>query len=143
MFMDDYLDFVVPSVLVLTRLPVDLVDRSRLTFDKILGHQNKFLVMLVFSATIASYLGNHDSCVAIQEFILMLPFFASNVLMPHSVMQKWLVFWTHADPTNWAADAVHEAGADVLLIVPSIALVTEALVILWICTTISREVTVR
>jgi ABC-2 type transport system permease protein len=141
--MDNYLNFVVPSGLDLTMLLVDLVNRARLTFDKILEYLNKFLVMLAFSATNTPCLENHDSYVAIQKFTLTLLFFASNVLMPHSMLQEWFVFCTHANPMSWAVNAVHEEGADVLLIVPSIALMTGAWVILWICTMISRKVTVR
>ena len=44
-FTDNYLDFITPSILVLTMLSAGLAGGSSLMFDKILGYLNKFLAM--------------------------------------------------------------------------------------------------
>lgn len=44
-FSDNYLDFITPSILVLTMLSAGLSGGSSLMFDKLLGYLNKFLVM--------------------------------------------------------------------------------------------------
>jgi ABC-2 type transport system permease protein len=99
------------------------------------------VLISAFATTIALYLDDHDSYAAFNTMISMPLFFTSTALMPYDVMPSWLAAIAHVNPLSFAIDAVRDIGAGVVPGVQALLLVAISAVILSICMTVFRRVT--
>ncbi|MBW2662944.1 MAG: ABC transporter permease, partial [Deltaproteobacteria bacterium] len=130
-FTDNYLEFITPSILVMTMLFSSLQGGALMIFDKVLGFLNKFLAMpapresillgkILFISTrgllqatvilliAATHISDHDGYAAVNSMISMPLFFASNALMPYDKMPEWLRMLAMVNPLSHTIDSIRE-----------------------------------
>jgi len=100
------------------------------------------VLISAFATTIALYLEDHDSYAAFNTMISMPLFFTSSALMPYSVMPSWLATIAHLNPLSYAIDAVRDVTAAGVPALPILVLLILTAVVLAICMTVFRKVTV-
>jgi ABC-2 type transport system permease protein len=100
------------------------------------------VLISAFATTIALYLEDHDSYSAFNTMISMPLFFTSSALMPYSVMPSWLATIAHLNPLSYAIDAVRDVTAGGFPALPILVLLILTAVVLAICMTVFRKVTV-
>ena len=100
------------------------------------------VLISAFATTIALHLDDHDSYSAFSTMISMPLFFTSSALMPYDVMPVWLATLAHLNPLSFAIDAVREIGAGVIPTLSVILLVAISAIILGICMSVFRRVTI-
>jgi len=100
------------------------------------------ILISAFATTIALYLDDHDSYAAFSTMISMPLFFTSSALMPYSVMPQWLRTIAHGNPLSFAIDAVRDVSEGMFPAVPIVILLVLTGVLLALCMTVFRKVTV-
>jgi ABC-2 type transport system permease protein len=100
------------------------------------------VLISAFATTVALYLDDHDSYSAFSTMISMPLFFTSSALMPYDVMPAWLATLAHLNPLSFAIDAVRDIGTGVVPSLPVILLIVISAIILGICMSVFRRVTI-
>lgn len=100
------------------------------------------VLISAFATTVALHLDDHDSYSAFSTMISMPLFFTSSALMPYDVMPGWLATLAHINPLSFAIDAVRQIGTGIIPSFSVILLVAISAVILGICMSVFRRVTV-
>lgn len=100
------------------------------------------VLISAFATTVALHLDDHDSYSAFSTMISMPLFFTSSALMPYDVMPVWLATIAHINPLSFAIDAVREISAGSIPSLPVLLLVAISAIILGICMSVFRRVTI-
>jgi len=100
------------------------------------------VLISAFATTVALHLDDHDSYSAFSTMISMPLFFTSSALMPYDVMPVWLATIARLNPLSFAIDAVREIGAGSVPSLPVLLLVAISAIILGICMSVFRRVTI-
>ena len=94
------------------------------------------------AATVALYLEDHDSYMAVNTLISMPLFFTSSALMPYNVMPGWLRSIAAVNPLSFAIDAIRSAEAGVVPVMQMVLLALLGIIVLVVCVRVFRGVTV-